>query len=1695
MSYFELKTQRRSKQRLNRHRRLQTNFPSSFYNLRKLRSIAASSPRTVRQWKKDTKAKYARLLQEKEKLSDFLEANERKKQEESERRQWQAKQQQEIAMLEERHLRERRLWEEKLQAELRATEKRMELEKETPIATASTKLPKLKITPFKGTVVDWIRFENIFLTQIDKQPISDEQKFGYLLELVIPKVRDRLANLKPSTEGYETAWKRLKSEYGQTKQVINAHVEEIIGLPAVKGTNYAKIHEFYEKLSKSFDALQSLGEDGLLKAITMTVLNKLPSVKPDLVRIDDKWEDWGMNDLLDNLQKWLVRNKTLGESKKTEESPRRDHAWYAGRGKGSKPRSPTCIFCKGEHWSNDCKEIKELEARRKFFMENKLCYNCGQAGHRASNCHGGSCYRCKGKHHTSLCEGKNEAILTGYTSAGATLPAIIPVNIQGVTLWAYLDTGSGRNFISQDALMKLKLSPSYHETRHIVTVNGTKKQSLPVFKTEMVSLDGKAKERIEVTGVTKMPNFTTIKRPDMNQLKQQFDHTRDKKFYMQRNHEYPIHLIIGDNTFCRIKTHEMCKGKPGEPLVEGTTFGWIIHGGDLPNDECMFCRDVSDYQKLYSLDVLGVEDRGEDDEWDVYTEFNEAISRNEEGRYQVGIPWIPGARLTDTNEMQSRRRLKSVNKKINHDPGLKAEYQKIISDQLDKGIIEKVPDEPDGSHVFYMPHKPVVKSAATTTKVRMVFDASAKPNPLARSINECMYKGPSLQPLLWDILIRARMTPNLLLGDIKQAFLQVGLKPEDRDAFRFLFELLDGTEEKFRFTRIPFGAEASPFLLGATLQYHYNNQAEGSHSDTLLTLKENTYVDNLMKTGDSVQELEEFKHEAKAILDEAKFPVHKWESNVQSLESDDMPNPGKILGLTWHKHDDELEIQIPQRDTTKPTTKKSILSHLAGIYDPLGIVSPTVVEGKHIYREACDENRKWDSEVSSGLAKDWLKWTRQLRNIRIPRSVIQGCKKVEAIHLHLFADASNMACSAVSVAVIEHDTGKVKGLLTSKSRISKRNTSIARLELVSGQMAANLARNLANALKRLPVKAITVWMDSLVALYWISSPGRAWKVFVANRVKKIAELTEEIGIRWKYVPSEKNVADVGSRGATLNQMENKEWYTGPEWLLNEQDWPPQPELLRTTSVTDEEKPVKEVVGFTNEEPPDEWELLLKRRPYWNTLRVTSWALRFVRNSRSKKAGVEKIKGPLTTEEIMRARNVWIRKVQQQIPEDRESSGWRLEKDDEIKILRCVGRIRGYSPIYLEQGLLVGKLIRHVHEQMLHLGTASTMGAIRETWWIPRLRSLVKKTINECHTCKAFSTKPYGKPNTSPLPQFRTEESKPFETTGVDFAGPLARRDDKNKEAKASILIFTCSVTRAVHLEVTKTQTAEEFQVKLNAFITRKTRPRRIVSDNASVFKTTAQWIKRIRKNEELQNFLAQQEIIWQFNLSKSPWWGGMYERIIKELKKTLYKTLGRTHLTFEQLCVVVMDIERHLNNRPLTYVESEGGEPRVLTPNSIIWGEDAHIFEECDQEESGVSKVKRRLEVARQHAWSRWKREYVHSLMESHRVVKGDGKLPEVGEIVLVVGEEKNRGFWKKGKVLRHIVGKDGVMRGVVLLHKNHKIERPIQLVCPLEIRSHGEVEKSTDLIPQTEDARVKHPRAAAELAKQRIKSCLAEDD
>ena len=311
----------------------------------------------------------------------------------------------------------------------------------------------------------------------------------------------------------------------------------------------------------------------MLKGFVMKTSNKLPNVKPDIVRMNQEWESWDMEKLIENLQNWLRRNKIEGTEKQVE---RKERHWYTGE---REKRTKICVYCDSkDHWSDKCAEFNTLEKRKIFFRDNKLCFNCAKLkkGHRGDKCESRGCYFCKSKHHSSLCEKLKRCegtALTGFTpSMEESLPPMLPVKIQGKIFWAILDSGSGRDFISKEAVMALKLKPERFEIREVTTVNGTRRKSIPVFNVTIESLDDKAKQDIEVTGL-EMKDLTTKKRPDLRKLKKRFDHTKDKEFYLTETGNHTIHTILGDKTFCRIKTESVFKGEKDKPIVEGTSFG------------------------------------------------------------------------------------------------------------------------------------------------------------------------------------------------------------------------------------------------------------------------------------------------------------------------------------------------------------------------------------------------------------------------------------------------------------------------------------------------------------------------------------------------------------------------------------------------------------------------------------------------------------------------------------------------------------------------------------------------------------------------------------------------------------------------------------------------------------------------------------------------------------------------------------------------------------------------------------------------------------------------------------------------------------------------------------------------------------------------------------------------------------------
>ncbi|XP_078354940.1 uncharacterized protein LOC144639519 [Oculina patagonica] len=247
------------------------------------------------------------------------------------------------------------------------------------------------------------------------------------------------------------------------------------------------------------------------------------------------------------------------------------------------------------------------------------------------------------------------------------------------------------------------------------------------------------------------------------------------------------------------------------------------------------------------------------------------------------------------------------------------------------------------------------------------------------------------------------------------------------------------------------------------------------------------------------------------------------------------------------------------------------------------------------------------------------------------------------------------------------------------------------------------------------------------------------------------------------------------------------WFRGPEWLSAHDKWPDQPEVSGSPE-NDKERVT----------PKHEKQFLVKEMEVENETRDTLLG---------KYTKHKKQKGPLMTEELQAAENFWI--IQAQAAQQLKSDV-KLRADEE-GILRCVGRVPNYHPVFLPRNSkLAALIVQQVHEQMLHGGVSTTMCHVRENYWVPKLRSLAKTVIHNCNLCKRYWKKPISTSHSpdSILPSFRTELSNPFTATGVDFAGPVYYKITKSTTSKAYIALFTCASTRVMHLKLCRDLSAE-----------------------------------------------------------------------------------------------------------------------------------------------------------------------------------------------------------------------------------------------------------------------------------------------
>ncbi|XP_045205909.2 uncharacterized protein LOC123558098 [Mercenaria mercenaria] len=1473
--------------------------------------------------------------------------------------------------------------------------------------------------------------------------------------------------------------------------------------------------------------------------------------------------------------------------------------------------SKKCRFCEREHWTDECPRYKTIKERMGRLKGS--CFKCLKEGHYSNDCKSRRiCVYCKqvNVHHRSLCPKKyqksaiNESVNVSEETQETSSPAsaseenallssneIVLMQTARTQVRStsdqrkeevriLLDSGSQRTYITERLAESLKLRKENEQEIRLVTFGSDKPK---VIKTMSTKLNVRLKDGQEMTITANIvPNITgSIQRKPVkisdrvgfDSLVKNLDLADTMPKDIQTG---TVELLIGNDYYLDIILGHKIEVQEGLYLLS-SKLGWILTGrtSDFDNDihdASMLImthgNNINNTEVFSNVDESVVTKPNLEDFWNIESigiKENVSCSENEQAmqnfrdtlifrdkRYFVTWPWRDGDPNVPNNRQLALGRLKSLVSRLESKPDVLKKYDNVIREQLEKGIIEKVETFQQDGILHYLPHHAVIKVDKSTTKLRIVYDASAKTKCENNSLNECLYRGPVLLNDLCGILLRFRIHQVAIVSDIEKAFLQIGLQESQRDVTRFLWvkdidnpAVTQKQIQEYRFCRVPFGIISSPFLLSATIEYHLD-----CYESTLATqLKQDIYMDNVVTGIDSIEEGRKLYETSKQMFNEANMNLREWASNSKQL-SESIPLEDrtkgkeiKVLGLTWNTEKDTILVQQVKPSCVQGVTKRIVLKQISSVFDPLGLYSPVLLKGKLLLQILWKKHIEWDQTLDAEDQRTWVSIQEDATAIplhEMPRCIVSGkgnkCKNV----IICFCDASGKAYATVIYLMQIGETEQTSELIFAKSRLAPvTGISIPRLELMAVLIGVRCVGFVREQL-RLPIHAVYLFTDSQCTLKWISST-RSLSVFVNNRVR---EIRTHADIRFRYIQSKENPADLASRGCTLEKLLQSDlWWHGPIWLSRDMsEWP-----VNTEDETEDENVTQK---FENEIKPKinveeanvsteasnvNCDVFPKVAPFTidckryssltKLLRVTALVTRFVKTLKKEKVN----ESYLSSEELKKAEKLWLSHVQHKHFSDvlesiRENKGNNLKvqlgiyKDDD-GLLRCKGRLENACltesarfPLLLPRNdRFTEMVIEKEHKQMLHTGVSQTLSKVRQKYWILHGRATVRKVLNMCLVCRKIEGGSYKMPPMAALPQARVSESTPFTYIGLDYLGPLFIKEQETE--KIWVCLFTCMVTRAVHLEMVQNMSAAAFLNCLRRFIASRGTPSEIVCDNAMHFKSACQttelvWRSAI-KSEDVQNYCSSVGIKWRFIIEIAPWMGGFYERLVGLIKRSLRKSIGKKMLSRDQLHTVLKEAEAVVNCRPLVYVGEDINSTITLTPAHFnclnqktgipesVMSEDDPDFKISDNSADKLLQIWKKGQKLLNSFWRIWRDEYLSSLRERTQTLLKHGKNqakfePNIGDIVSIK-DNVPRGSWRLGKISDLIKSADGCVRSAkVQTASGRELKRPLCLLYPLELRNspHPENTKSTDY--ELKDG-AKPSRQAATAARERIKRCLNE--
>lgn len=1598
------------------------------------------------------------------------------------------------------------------------------------------RLPKLVIPTFDGDLSSWTAFYECFRSLIHENgDLTNVDKMHYLMGALTGSAKTLFSGLPPTGENYDIIWKKLVEKYQDNRKLAAAYLDAIVGFKTLQFESANNLDLFLDKFDSSVSAFKKLdiGDffDFTLAHLALSKLDHGSRRTFETLR-------GGLADIpsySEVVEFVKARSKVLLSTGSGKTSSSNSAKTTSSSGCGLKPKiahsflvensdkQRKCPVCSQDfHSFSRCSKFLKYtpKERYNFAKENYLCLNC-LSRHKIIDCKSKlSCAKCGKRHHYLLCfenmkressaeEGQNmssPSAVAGTICSTASFPCkntnsvvllstavvrFIDGNGSLHTVRFLLDSGSQANFITGKCARRLKLCVSKYDT----TVLGLGSNSNVISgKTSLVvisRLDGCKKFVVDALVVDKISD----KLPSLALSRGLFSAfadipLADDLFYQPTE----IDGILGADMFASLVGKNKVFGPQGTPVALETDLGYVIMGrvpvsmayssentstfcGILePSLEILISR-FWEIEEISSPIVLSKEDS------ECERMFSSTYSREKDGRYTVSLPFKEDPSVLGDSYKTALRRFLNLEKRLESSDDLRLRYNQAMQDYITRGHMVKVADGDLGLPGYYIPHLGVFKDSSSTP-LRIVFDAGAKTDNFV-SLNDILYTGPKLQSDVVAVLLNFRLFEVAMTADIRQMYRMINVCEEHRQFQRLLWRFSsDDPLSTYELTTVVFGLNSSPFLALRTVRQLATDEID-SFPEASRAVFHDMYMDDYVTSVPKLDRAIALFQQMVGLFRSGGFSLVKWSSNSQDLLSEipeDLRSTEmvqfcsqtlRILGLQWNPHLDVLSFQISPPDTQ--FTKRKILSAIARIYDPLGILSPVVLYAKLLMKELWELKIDWDDIVPPEIFRDWDIFCREfpiLCDFSIPRHI--GISENCSISLVGFADACEKAYGGVVYTRICLDGQVSVSLVVAKSRVTPlRVVSIPRLELMAILLLAKLMRFLIDnfsAHKQVHLENIFAFSDSMVALSWINASPHRWKTFVANRVARVQELLPTS--HWYHVKGVENPADHVSRGLTPSQfIKSTDWVSGPSWLYLDIDSWPLNSLSSCKSNLEEKVATLVALDGGGDIVDGIYSDLIARISSWKRLlRIMVYVLRFCR--------ILSVSPRISASDLDKAEECLVKVVQiQHFAAEINSLKNRGECSPGLRKLRpfmkdgvlLVGGRLGNAnlsfsqkhPILLPKSdHFVNLLIDHYHQKNLHTGAHLTLALLRQKYWILTARSVVRKRIQNCNTCFRSRPKPQF-PLMADLPACRVQEAQAFAHTGLDYAGPVLINISRNRGAKsqkAYICLFICLTTKALHLELVSDLSTANFIQALKRFLSRRGPCRTLYSDCGTNFIGAKNYLDDLYRlvgskefSSKLSDELSFRKIEWKFNPPSAPHFGGIWEANVKAVKTHLYKVVGQQILSYEEFNTFLVQIESLLNSRPLCSLSSDPGDPTALTPAHFLNVTPIESLPSTSLSDVPLNRLSRFQLIDRmvQSYWRRWHLEYLNTLQGRERWNKSSDPIAP-GTVVVVKQDNSAPMHWPMAVVEEVFPGKDGVIRVASVRTKHGILKRPVVKLCPL---------------------------------------------